>query len=1229
MRSLLNLIPALSLALLFLVEASPARAQGLISVTPDVVHPDGSTVITIQGSQIPSRATATIGGKPVTDLDWVSSRTLRGRAPALGRGELPGPRNLAVDFGGRVGVVTLRDAVTYRFPDFQVTSFEPGEVSSLGRTPFQITGDGFTTHTRATLEDGTVLTTEFASSRLLRGSMPAHAPTSGRLALVLRSRAGTEVRLEKAVRFVGPLEVSEVEPSTWPAGATPANLIVRGIGFTPGTTLQLFGTPAGQPLSRNLEEVRWISARELRAPVPDLPPGVYSLAARDLEPTGAVVTEILREAVEVTTAGAPPVLHRVEPFVIPVEGGVPVVIHGERLGGDSQIHFGGSPVVELVVSDDGLSATGLAPSLPDGEAPGLRPVFLQTAAGAAVLRRGVRYGEASEEDGDSDGLGDGEDICPDTAPGARVNGRGCADYQILSSPRLLVEPVMLELDLLVNRFDLSEETADFSPLLLEAAGGMGDIAHLIEQGKLVEALRSRDQVLAVLAETLEHTQGLVDSIYREIEMLPADGLVLNGDINGNGERDLSDIIALLGWLFLGTRDPFPLSCEDPDDRNQNGDANGDGQRDLADVLYLLYWQFQGGAPPVTPCEPTGATPGGDSHPRSGEISSIRMRQIDLVQAWAATDLALKELGQATELHHKTQAVEGVITRIDDADGLLELDGARTLGLFHARTYPDMAVGSRVVVDATNSGDLTGMASSVAIVAEALDDYPLESLGLSQCIQLRVIPVQRLNPQTPSQWLRHETRAYRHEDDIHYLEQGMRLAAELDYSCYFNLPYLDANQYYSPSLKIELEYRPGRSLSVRRQGVVVGPLTRTVTLAEDLKSTDWPVELPGNIAPDTVATLTVTHRQRICDVPLIDFVEPSCTEWGQPTIRTYSVLVKPRGHYARANYSRTIIDLEDSPLEAGWDPAFVTGIETEDIQTDPGGLLSFAAEGYAVNGQQSSRPAVVPIGLGQSFAIYGRDFAFYTPYSQYHTFSRIFDPQSGSWQASGLRWPHVTGFRNGRPFRYSCPLPDVVRDRLAPCFDFDTFYRMPFHPDSGAISMGQANNGGFTHQGGQFFAYDFGHPSGTPIHAPRGGVVRLLCDVNNTNCFDDSLNMCTCASNPIPGSLCRDDAFAGNYFLILHEDGSYSFFAHIRPGGFFVNQGQRVRRGDLLALSDNIGCSSNPHLHYQVNSCHLSFCGNASIPHRYQGLDGEDGEVINCLDPQDGDLLYSNNRPWNE
>lgn len=82
--------------------------------------------------------------------------------------------------------------------------------------------------------------------------------------------------------------------------------------------------------------------------------------------------------------------------------------------------------------------------------------------------------------------------------------------------------------------------------------------------------------------------------------------------------------------------------------------------------------------------------------------------------------------------------------------------------------------------------------------------------------------------------------------------------------------------------------------------------------------------------------------------------------------------------------------------------------------------------------------------------------------------------------------------------------------------------------------------------------DFSMPVGTPIYAPGDGVVTRTLQ----------------------------HRFAGKYIEIRHSDRYTTRYLHLSK--FLVRKGQRVKRGDKIALSGNTGRSTGPHLHYEFH-----------------------------------------------
>lgn len=60
-----------------------------------------------------------------------------------------------------------------------------------------------------------------------------------------------------------------------------------------------------------------------------------------------------------------------------------------------------------------------------------------------------------------------------------------------------------------------------------------------------------------------------------------------------------------------------------------------------------------------------------------------------------------------------------------------------------------------------------------------------------------------------------------------------------------------------------------------------------------------------------------------------------------------------------------------------------------------------------------------------------------------------------------------------------------------------------------------------------------------------------------------------------------ETVAGNHIVIDIGGGRYAFYAHVIPGSLRVKTGDRVKRGQVLALVGNSGNSTEPHLHFHI------------------------------------------------
>jgi hypothetical protein len=82
--------------------------------------------------------------------------------------------------------------------------------------------------------------------------------------------------------------------------------------------------------------------------------------------------------------------------------------------------------------------------------------------------------------------------------------------------------------------------------------------------------------------------------------------------------------------------------------------------------------------------------------------------------------------------------------------------------------------------------------------------------------------------------------------------------------------------------------------------------------------------------------------------------------------------------------------------------------------------------------------------------------------------------------------------------------------------------------------------------------------------------------------------------------------AGNVVVIQLESGHFVVLAHLRQGSLRVGEGERVRKGDPLALAGNSGNTTLPHLHLQVQT-HADIWDpeNRSVPFGFE----PDGRVL--------------------
>lgn len=135
-----------------------------------------------------------------------------------------------------------------------------------------------------------------------------------------------------------------------------------------------------------------------------------------------------------------------------------------------------------------------------------------------------------------------------------------------------------------------------------------------------------------------------------------------------------------------------------------------------------------------------------------------------------------------------------------------------------------------------------------------------------------------------------------------------------------------------------------------------------------------------------------------------------------------------------------------------------------------------------------------------------------------------------------------------------------------------------------------------HTGVQQYAWDFGLPRHTVVRAARAGTVTLVANVTATgqDCYDGCTDPFGSTAFEECCSRCINTA---NHVNVEHADGTVATYWHLDVAT--ATMGAHVAAGDVLGYSGTSGCSSGPHLHFQVmGNCPTGYC--QSIPIVFAG-----------------------------
>jgi len=131
-----------------------------------------------------------------------------------------------------------------------------------------------------------------------------------------------------------------------------------------------------------------------------------------------------------------------------------------------------------------------------------------------------------------------------------------------------------------------------------------------------------------------------------------------------------------------------------------------------------------------------------------------------------------------------------------------------------------------------------------------------------------------------------------------------------------------------------------------------------------------------------------------------------------------------------------------------------------------------------------------------------------------------------------------------------------------------------------------------------YAVDLATPIGSIVVAAREGVVAGLLMGSDVFCDHWDLT---------PDEITKITRFTANWILVDHGD-MQSLYSHLRKGGAFVHEGQRVSARQPIGITDDTGWTPFHHLHFHLHrwvppAQRRGAGRNETIPFRFRGYDG--------------------------
>lgn len=151
----------------------------------------------------------------------------------------------------------------------------------------------------------------------------------------------------------------------------------------------------------------------------------------------------------------------------------------------------------------------------------------------------------------------------------------------------------------------------------------------------------------------------------------------------------------------------------------------------------------------------------------------------------------------------------------------------------------------------------------------------------------------------------------------------------------------------------------------------------------------------------------------------------------------------------------------------------------------------------------------------------------------------------------------------------------------------TVLELPFEGDWYIVAGGKSleENHHFTPNRHQRYALDIAHIINRRVNSGDGTKNEdYYCFGKRLNAPGDGkiIAVENTIEDNVPGTKNRKQSL-GNYLIIDHLNGEFSFMLHLKKNSIIVAVGDTVVRGQAVGLAGNSGYSAGPHLHYHLQT----------------------------------------------